>query len=263
MGSQGAGAYVPHVRATYRGTLRPGCDFEESPSSRYIEIRDDEKYPLRFRSFADFYKRVRRQLYPLHPPDQFLIHHFEEAGLLFLGLNSAWQIDHNFRQRSSIDPAALGRALDEIRMTPLFDKCRLKLAIFHHPVGGSDEARLRDTGFLERLAQAGFQVALHGHVHEAADWSWPYYRSLAGFHILGAGTFGAADLERPPSAPMHYQLIEVHSTPQAERLPVGPSRIRLLIRSRRRNKQSGAWEPDHRYCVAPGRPNSDMLDVQI
>lgn len=243
-------AYVAHVRSAYHGTLREGRDFAENPSSKYIEIRDDEKHQLRFRPFADFYQRVRRQTYPLRHSDQFLIHHFEAAGLLLLGLNSAWQIDHNFKQRSGIDPVALGRALDEIRMTPLFDKSRLKIAVFHHPVGGSDEARLPDSGFLERLAQAGFKLALHGHVHEAGDWAWPYYRSSSGLQLLGAGTFGAADLDRRPSVPLHYQLLETHAD-------------HLVVHSRRRNRETGAWEPDHRYRQSPGRPNSDTLVIQI
>lgn len=249
-------AYVPRLRSTQAGALRPDVDFEEGPDSRYVEVRNDEQHPQRFRPFAEFYQRVCRQPYPLHPADQATIHHFGEAGLLILGLNSAWQIDHNYRERSSINDLALSHALDDIRRTPLYEQCALKLALFHHPVGGADEARLRDHGFLQRLAQARFQLALHGHIHESGDSIFPYYRSTAGFHILGAGTFGAPGPERPPSVPLHYQLLELHGG------PAGRSR-ELVVHSRRRSRDSGAWEPDHRYRQAPGLPNHSSIKLTL
>ena len=123
-------------------------------------------------------------------------------------------------------------------------------------MGGADEARLRDLGFLQRLAQARFQVALHGHVHEPGDSIFPYYRSTAGFHILGAGTFGAPGPKRPPSVPLHYQLLELHGG------PAGSAR-ELLVHSRRRSRDSGAWEPDHRYRQAPGLPNHSSIKIPL
>lgn len=249
-------SYVPQLRSTHPGSIRPELDFEEGPTSRYIELRNDEQYHQRFRAFADFYQRVCRQPYPLNPLDQATIHHFGDAGVLMLGLNSAWQIDHNFRERSSINAAGLSHALDDVRRTPLFERCSVKLALFHHPVGGSDEARLRDLGFLERLAQARFQVALHGHIHEPGDSIFPYYRSTSGFHILGAGTFGAASPDRPPSVPLHYQILEFHSGSTTR-----PSE--LVVHSRRRGRDTGAWEPDHRYRQAPGQPNTHLIRIPL
>lgn len=249
-------AYVPQLRSTQAGPLRPDIDFEEGPTSRYIELRNDELYHQRFREFAEFYQRVCRQPYPLNPLDQATIHHFGDAGVLVLGLNSSWQLDHNYRERSSINAVALSHALDDVRRTPLFERCRLKIALFHHPVGGSDEARLRDLGFLERLAQARFQVALHGHIHEPGDSIFPYYRSTSGFHIFGAGTFGAAAPERPPSVPLHYQIVEFH--------PATSSRgAELVVHSRRRSRDTGAWEPDHRYRQGPGKPNTHLIKIPM
>lgn len=249
-------SYVPQLRSAHTGSMRLDIDFEEGPGSRYIELRNDERYHQRFRPFAEFYQRVCRQPYPLNPIDQATIHHFGEAGVLLLGLNSAWQIDHNFRERSGVNALALSHALDDVRRTPLFEKCGLKLALFHHPVGGSDEARLRDLGFLERLAQARFQVALHGHIHEPGDSIFPYYRSTSGFHILGAGTFGAAGPERPPSVPLHYQILEFH--------PGAAARAgELVVHSRRRSRDTGAWEPDHRYRQAPGQPNTNSIKIPL
>ena len=84
-----------------------------------------------------------------------------------LGLNSAWEIDHHHRDRAGIHPQALTGALNLIRARPDWDAC-LKLAVWHHPLAGPEPSRITDHGFLERLAQAGFRLALHGHIHKVA-----------------------------------------------------------------------------------------------
>lgn len=229
--------------------FRPGIDYAESITSAYVELRNDKKYQARSKTFADFYQRVTRQPYPIEPSEQGLVCFFESSGVLFLGLNSAWQVDHNYPTRSSISDVALSRAIDQVLTTPLYREARLKIAVFHHPVGGADAARLRDTGFLERLALSGFRLALHGHVHEPGDWSFRYYRER-GLDILGAGTFGAEAPHRPPSVPRHYQILEVDAQ-------------RIRVRSRRLDKATGAWDADFCYRLAPGLPKQDYIDLPL
>ncbi|MCP4699774.1 MAG: hypothetical protein GY862_23425 [Gammaproteobacteria bacterium] len=82
---------------------------------------------------------------------------------MILGLNSAWQLDHHYQACAGIHPEALGNTLTEIRGHPdIYENC-LKLAVWHHPLAGAAEDRIHDSGFLQRLAQAGFCIALHGH----------------------------------------------------------------------------------------------------
>ncbi len=253
-------AYQAHVRKTYRGELREGAYYAESKDSKYIEVRDERIYKSRFESFAAFYQEVRREPYPVDPNEQGLIYYFPESEVLLLGLNSAWEIDHNYKARSAINAMALSNGLDEIRHTPLYQQSRIKIGVFHHPIGGADEARIKDAGFLERLAQAGFRAVLHGHLHEAADAEFRYYRKIAGLEILGAGTFGAAGPERPAGVPLQYQIIEID---REARNAAAIDPLRLRIRSRRRIKETGAWEPDHRYRQAPGEPNLDYMDIAL
>lgn len=57
-----------------------------------------------------------------------------EDRILFLGLNSYWQLDHHFRERASIHLEALTRALDHL-LDGSYDGW-LKIAVWHHPVSG-------------------------------------------------------------------------------------------------------------------------------
>lgn len=64
----------------------------------------------------------------------------------------------------------------------------LKIALWHHPVTGPQAMKVTD--FLEQLTVQGFQICIHGHVHEALHDFYTYDNSR-GLHINGAGTFGA------------------------------------------------------------------------
>ncbi len=64
---------------------------------------------------------------------------------------------------------------------------------FHHPIHSGEDSRLRDLGFLQQLAVAGFRLILHGHVHRADAALYRYDRTAGGrrIDIVTAGTFGA------------------------------------------------------------------------
>lgn len=72
--------------------------------------------------------------------------------MVVLGLNSAWEIDHHFRDRASIHMGALSQAL--LKLDP---DGRLRVAMFHHPIHSNEDARIRDASFLQQLAVAGFR----------------------------------------------------------------------------------------------------------
>lgn len=209
-------------------------------SGEYVEVPDDLCHRARFQPFADFYYSVRLEPYPLDYEYQATIHHFADARMLILGLNSAWSLDHHFKSRADIHAVALGRALRRIQQEPSYADC-VKIAVWHHPVHSPDDDRIRDSGFVERLAQAGFRFALHGHIHKPQQGLFRYDMSASGRRIdfIGAGTFGAPTREWQPGYPLQYQILELTDST-------------LRIESRRREELNGAWRPDARFTQGPG-----------
>ncbi len=230
-------------------TLVDKEDLEKSVSKgRYIEVseevirlRDDEAYQRRFEDFARFYKDVTTAPYPLDFAQQGTIHHLQELNLLILGLNSAWQVDHHFTSRAGICTDALTAALDTIRKNPDLDGC-LKFAVWHHPLHSPFQDRITDHGFMERLAQRGFSVCFHGHLHKATSELFCYDHSASGrkIEIVGAGTFGAPVKEWYPGYPLQYNLLKICQS-------------KIIIETRRRTEINGAWKPDAIWTQGPGQ----------
>lgn len=241
-------AYRVMRRADYDGLLSPGAFIDNGD---YIEIPVEAELRGRFQPFADFYYSVRNEAYPLDYEYQATIHHFPDKKLLILGLNSAWWLDHAFTTRADIHGVALGRALRRIQQEPGYVDT-VKLAVFHHPVDSPDADRLRDTGFVERLAQAGFRLALHGHIHRPQTGLFRYDMAAGGRQLdfLGAGTFGAPTKEWVPGFPLQYQLLEF-------------SGANLRVHTRRREALNGAWKPDARWSQGPGQNPLPYYDVAL
>jgi predicted MPP superfamily phosphohydrolase len=234
-----------HSRAAYslvkRSELReppaPGTYFEHT--SEIIEARDEDKYRLRFAPFAELYERVTGEVYPLTYEDQATLTSLPDLGLLILGLNSAWEIDHLFRDRASIHMGALSKRLLALP-PPRPDE--LRIATFHHPLHSNEESRIRDGSFLQRLAVAGFRLILHGHVHRAATTTYHYDLSADGrqLQLVTAGTFGAPVREWVPGYPLQYNL-----------LLIGADAI--TVETRRRAEVNGAWGPDAIWLQGSGK----------
>lgn len=241
-------AYRVMRRADHDGALNPGEFIDNGP---YIEVPVEAELRGRFQPFADFYYSVRNEAYPLDYEYQATIHHFPDKKLLILGLNSAWWLDHAFTTRADIHGVALGRALRRIQQEPGYVDT-VKLAVFHHPVDSPDPDRLRDTGFVERLAQAGFRLALHGHIHRPQSGLFRYDMAAGGRQLdfLGAGTFGAPTREWVPGFPLQYQLLEFS----------GDS---LRVHTRRREALNGAWKPDARWTQGPGQNPLPHYDLEL
>ena len=205
-----------------------------------VDVADPALRRARFQPFADFYFGVRAEAWPLDYEYQATLHHYPAQRLLVLGLNSSWNIDHAHPHRADIHDVALGRALQRIRMESAFHDC-LKIAVWHHPIQSPDPDRLRDTGFIERLVQAGFRLGLHGHIHKPQAGLFRYDMSADGrrMDFLGAGTFGAPVREWQPGYPLQYQILEIEGDT-------------VTVRSRRREELNGAWKPDARFTPGPG-----------
>jgi 3',5'-cyclic AMP phosphodiesterase CpdA len=241
-------AYRLERRADHPGPLTDGLYIDRG---EIVEVRNEEAYRRRFEPFSAFHGAVRGQPYPLEYAQQAILQHLPEQKLLFLGLNSAWQLDHHFTLRAAIHGGALSDALFRIRTTPEYAGC-LKIAVWHHPISGDGDDRLRDTGFLEQLAKAGFRLALHGHIHKARNELFRYDMSAGDrrLDLVCAGTFGAPVNEWVPGYPLGYNLLRF-------------GRGKVIVETRRREELDGAWKPDARWLRGPGADPQPRYEIQL
>jgi len=143
-----------------------------------------------------------------------------------------WEIDHHkpHKKRSSIHMTALSNALSEILDGEYNDW--LKIAIWHHPINGPDA--MKNVDFLEQLANNGFQICMHGHIHEAKRELFNY--GQRGMTIVGAGTFGAPKNQQVLSIPLQYNLLALNS-----------KKDNIIVNTRKKEKPDGAWSADSRW----------------
>jgi 3',5'-cyclic AMP phosphodiesterase CpdA len=242
-------AYKLTDRDDYEGELFDGHYIEESAT--VIRVRDEAEYIQRFAHFSSFYETIKQKPYPLNYDQQFTLDHLKQQNLLFLGLNSAWQLDLHYRFRASIHMGAITNALTQIRRNPDYRNC-LKIAVWHHPLDGPDPDRITDQGFLEQLAVNGFRFFLHGHIHKAETSLYRYDMSSNGRKLdrICAGTFGAPVRERVPGYPLQYNLLKIEDN-------------QLTVYTRRREELNGAWKPDARWGQGAGKTPLDYYEISL
>nr|VFK39777.1 MAG: Calcineurin-like phosphoesterase [Candidatus Kentron sp. TC] len=197
-------------------------------------IRDNEKYRARFALFDEHFHRhvYQGERYPSEEAEQFRWLERAEDRILFLGLNSCWEIDHHFTGRAAIHMPALTRALDRLNESEGKYDDWLKIAVWHHPVAGGEGM---NPDFLQQLAVHGFGLCLHGHIHEAME-GFHKYDDARALRIVGAGTFGAPTKEQVPGIPLQYNL-----------LTLDPASRQMRVDTRRKEKPEGAWAADARW----------------
>jgi hypothetical protein len=166
-------------------------------------------------------------------------------------MNSAWHIDHHFKERAGLHAGAVSRALNQIRTTPDYASC-VKFAVFHHPPEQFQASAGFDASVLEQLVQAQFQFVMHGHIHAAKNELFRYDRTVTGrkLEILGAGTFGAPTHELRHGYPFQYQLLDITSRT-------------LTVHTRRREEVAGAWKPDARWLQGPGKDPLPRYEIAL
>jgi 3',5'-cyclic AMP phosphodiesterase CpdA len=239
----------------YQPKRRTDCTEEELrdciDGGNYVEICDSERYRERFAPFAAFHQEVTGRPYPLDPNRQYTLHHLEPIGLLVLGLNSSWRLDHHFTSRAGIAPLSVAAALDELSADPR-SRESLKLALWHHPLNSKHDDRITDDGFMERLAVAGFRLALHGHIHRSDNALYRYDQTAGGrnIEVISAGTFGAPVREWVPGYPLQYQLLRFRENS-------------LTVETRRREELTGAWKPDARWTSGPGEDPKPRYEISL
>ncbi len=99
----------------------------------------------------------------------------------------------------------------------------LRIAVWHHAITGDRKIPDADLAYLQRLADEGFALVLHGDVHEVrAGLESPFDR---GIYIIGAGSLHSMAEGRPESTPCLYNILEVDRD---------LARIRVHVRSQDR-----------------------------
>ncbi len=243
-------AYQLTERKNYNSELKKDCYIELAED--IIKVMDDEeKYRKRFTNFSNFYKAIKGKSYPQEYDEQGIIYHLAAENLLILGLNSAWNLDKYFPNRSNIHDIALSNAINEISNSSEYNKC-FKIAVWHHPYSRAGEAHIENPGFIERLAVAGFRLFLHGHIHQADNSLYRHDMNLEGRKLDGicAGTFGAPTKQLATAYPWQYNLLRFKGN-------------QLTVFTRRREKENGAWKPDARWSQGAGESPLDWYEIVI
>lgn len=249
-------SYSLRRRENYKGPVsedgKPDQAFAIDKGESSVEVQSPAKYTQRFNNFSVFYQRVTGKVYPSEYSEQAILHSYPDHKLLVLALNSAWQIDHHYKGRAGIHPGALSDALNRIRRQSEVYGDWLKVAVWHHPINSASEDRITDASFLERLAQAGFFLGMHGHIHKAETSLYRYDLSPGGrrIELICAGTFGAPTREWTSGYPLQYNLLRLSDT-------------KLIIETRARKEPNGAWKPDAIWTRGPGRDPLPRYEIRL
>lgn len=218
--------YVPEHRVP-----QPLADEYVRLGEKCVVKRDSELYKKRFDNFSRyFYNKICGIDYPDEYSAQGIVNVKPDDKIVFLALNSSWEIDHLFTNRASINMGSLSYAFDQMSQGSYDDW--LKIALWHHPVTGRE---MMNDEFIEQLAVQGFQVCMHGHIHEAKEGFYKYDKSRS-IHIIGAGTFGAPAKEQVTGIPLQYNFLRYDKNAHT-----------ITVQTREKPKPDGAWSADPRY----------------
>jgi len=192
-------------------------------------IRQYPDYYRRFDHFSSFlYNKIYGKGYSLEPDYQAQLFKQADDRVVFLALNSCWNIDHHFCNRSGICVNSLNNALAGL-IDPAYNTW-LKIAVWHHPV---TRREAMDDNFLQQLTQHRFHVCMHGHIHQAIQ-GFHYRDPNRNLNFIGAGTFGACAAQRVPGVPMQYNLIKYD-----------PNDHQMTVNTRKKNTKNTPWMPDY------------------
>ena len=212
-----------------------------------VALCNEYEHKQRFANFSKFYKTVCGQEYPLEYAEQNIIYENPDDKILFLGLNSCWEVDHSesHKERYSINMDSLSNSIDQLNKNK-YDNW-LKIAVWHNPVSGSES--MKDVDFLEQLIVNGFQICMHGHIHEAIG-GYHEYDDKRNIKIIGAGTFGAPIRHEKSGIPLQYNL-----------LIYNPVNNKITVNSRKKEKVNGAWSADARWGDKNSPKSSYLIDL--
>ena len=209
---------------------RPDGKYHDGHREGSIVLIPNDSYVQRFDSFRRFYHSFyTTQEYPVDPSRQFQVIP-DPSGIQFLCLNSAWKIDQFRPERAVLNEEALSAGLRKS------GNVRLGILVWHHALAG--DRKVADTEAIERLAEAGFHLLLHGDVHEHRDVLLNHLDAGRRIHVIGGGAFGASSSDRPESTPRLYSLLEVDRNLKS-----------IRVMRRRQKTANGSYDA---YAIYPG-----------
>lgn len=213
-----------------------------------MKLERHDLYADRLREFArftgEFYKK--RVTFPTKDRSgQWLIfdRFAEQLGVVVVSFNSCDKCDHLWR-RGSIHREAILMASQELdrQYDPVSGPMRI--AVWHHNVLGSP----KQSDFLDprvplMLADHGFVLGLHGHVHEAGHFE--LIGPLARIPIVWSGSLAAGSRDRPASTPLLYNVIGIDTVRRK-----GWVHVRARKDPWKAWSASHDWSPRHRCWYA-------------
>ena len=204
-----------------------------------------------FPPYASFHQAVTGSEYPLESAKQSTVMYWPEHNLVLVGFNSAWKTDRANPARAGLHEEAFADAIAHVMEDRTYRDCT-KLAVWHHPPSELTTEAGLDGALLQQLAQAGFQLVLHGHIHRADNALFRYYRQspMGGLEILTAGTFGAPTKELVKGYPFQYQVLAFRSD-------------ELTVHTRKREDVAGGWVADHRWQQGPGQSPLSYYQIEL
>ena len=222
---------------------------------KYIKVKDEAKYRRRFALFQTFHKKTGIGTYPAYYSKQTTWQEYPDQKVLIVGLNSSWMLDHHYTWRSGLHPDAFNRVIEKAADTAYDDW--FKIAVWHHPIKSSDaeetktnKSWIRDDGFMERMAVAGFSMILHGHAHKGAARSFYVNTRKKDYtlHVVAAGTLDADEDELTPGSFWQYNIITITGT-------------KVSVECRKRVNPRGISRPDKTWLK--GDPDKSVYEFEI
>lgn len=215
--------------------------FEKTPPNWTLMQRNhDDIYQDRFKAFAKFFSEFYNKEHSFNLKErhnQYTIYNkfTEKLKIVVVGFSSCDLVDHLW-YRGAINHEAIINAdskLDELGYS--INSGVLRIAVWHHNVLGSPEkSDFMDPQVAMTLAEHGFSLGLHGHIHKAIRSD--IFGSYAGLPVVSAGSLCAGSKERPESIPYQYNVIGIDTKQR-----------RAWIHVRKRDDQFSIWKPDKRF----------------
>ncbi len=224
--------------------LPPGSFLAEG---EYGERRIDEKYPQRFKAFAAFYQRLIGREFEDDANKQYQVVDLAELGICFLGLNSAWQLDHLFPERATVNDGAKFRGLEQLPREK-----RVKIAVFHHALSDAGPYRTQNQSFMETLAANDVRLILHGQRHktDAQDYLFDHSPDGRRMKVISGGTFSAPTHDWAHGFARQYNVLRFEET-------------RVTVTSRQQRHITGIWEPDARWRTGPDTDPRSSFPINL
>jgi len=193
------------------------------PGKNGIWLRYEDDRNNKWRFYSNFHEKIYGRRFDFN--NQAVMHRFKDDKLLFLSLNSAWQIDAYHKDKAGIYEDGLDRTLKEMNKDD--DSDWLKVALWHHPPD-----RLETDRFIDKLVKNDFSFCLHGHLHANPV----EHKRRFGIPVLGAGSFGMPHSRQASDVFFSYNVLEIN---QIDNI--------MKVFTRKKENPDEPWRPDCRW----------------